>query len=245
MGTENQRMSTTSHSNVDPDEIEKFQSIASRWWDRDSEFKPLHDINPLRVDYIDRQCHGLAGKKLLDIGCGGGILAEALATRGAEVTGIDMAEQSLQVAQLHLHESGLQVDYQLSTAEEFAEHHPATYDVVTCLEMLEHVPDPDAIVAAAAKLLKPQGTMILSTLNRNPKSFALAIVGAEYVMGMIPRGTHQYRKFIKPSELASSLRAQGLDVRDITGIRYNPLRKSYSLGNDIDVNYLMAAGRND
>ena len=232
-------------ANVDPAEIEKFQSIASRWWDRDSEFKPLHDINPLRVDYIEQQAHGLDNKQILDIGCGGGILAEALAVRGAHVTGIDMAELSLQVANMHLHETKLQVDYQLSTAEDFADQHAGEFDVVTCLEMLEHVPDPVAVVAAAARLLKPDGLLVLSTINRNPKSFALAIVGAEYILDMIPRGTHEYRKFIKPSELASSVRANGLQVRDITGMRYHPLRQSYSLGNDIDVNYLMAAGRHD
>ena len=232
-------------SNVDPAEIEKFQSIASRWWDRDSEFKSLHDINPLRVDYIEQQARGLHNKKVLDIGCGGGILAEALAARGALVTGIDMAELSLQVARMHLHESKLQVDYQLSTAEEFADRHAGEFDVVTCLEMLEHVPDPDAVVAAATRLLKPDGLLVLSTINRNPKSFALAIVGAEYILNLIPRGTHEYRKFIKPSELAASVRASGLQVRDITGMRYHPIRKSYSLGTDIDVNYLMAARADD
>ena len=245
MGAKNQGMNTSSPNNVDPAEIEKFQSIASRWWDRNGEFKPLHDINPLRVDYIDGQVGGLGGKRVLDIGCGGGILAEAMAARGAAVTGIDMAEQSLQVARMHLHESGLEVDYRLATAEDFAERHAAKYDVVTCLEMLEHVPDADSIVAAASRLLKPDGILILSTLNRNPKSFALAIVGAEYVLGLLPRGTHEYRKFIKPSELAASLRANGLNLRDISGIRYNPLLKTYSLGDDIDVNYLMTASAND
>ena len=235
----------SSPANIDPAEIEKFQSLASRWWDRDGEFKPLHDINPLRVDYIESRAAGLDRKRVLDIGCGGGILAEALAARGARVTGIDVAEQSLQVARMHLHESNLEVDYQWSTAEDFAEQQPAAFDVVTCLEMLEHVPDPDAVVTAAARLLKPGGVLVLSTLNRNPKSFVLAIVGAEYVMGLIPRGTHQYRKFIKPSELAASVRASGLAVRDLSGLRYHPLRQTYSLGDDIDVNYLMTAGADD
>jgi 2-polyprenyl-6-hydroxyphenyl methylase/3-demethylubiquinone-9 3-methyltransferase len=228
-------------TNVDPAEIDKFQSIASRWWDRESEFKPLHDINPLRVRYIERQADGLAGKRVVDIGCGGGILAEALVQHGAQVTGIDMAELSLRVARLHLHESELQVDYQLTTAEAFAEQHAAQFDIVTCLEMLEHVPDPAAIIAAAARLLKPGGCLVLSTLNRNPKSFALAILGAEYVLGLIPRGTHHYRRFIKPSEMARQLRANGLGVRDISGMSYNPLSRSYSLGRDIDVNYLVTA----
>jgi 2-polyprenyl-6-hydroxyphenyl methylase/3-demethylubiquinone-9 3-methyltransferase len=228
-------------TNVDPAEIDKFQSIASRWWDRESEFKPLHDINPLRVDYIERQVGGLDGKQVVDIGCGGGILAEALAQRGALVTGIDMAEQSLKVARLHLHESELEIDYQLSTAEAFADDHAAGFDVVTCLEMLEHVPDPAAIIDAAVRLLKPGGCLILSTLNRNPKSFALAILGAEYVLGLIPRGTHQYRRFIKPSEMAAQLRANGMRVLDISGMSYNPLTRNYTLGRDIDVNYLMTA----
>jgi len=228
-------------TNVDPAEIDKFQSIASRWWDRESEFKPLHDINPLRVDYIERQVKGLAGKQVIDIGCGGGILTEALAQRGALMTGIDMAEQSLKVARLHLHESDLDIDYQLSTAEAFAEHNAARFDVVACLEMLEHVPDPAAIIDAAVRLLKPGGCLILSTLNRNPKSFALAILGAEYVLGLIPRGTHQYRRFIKPSEMAAQLRANGMRVLDISGMSYNPLTRNYTLGRDIDVNYLMTA----
>jgi 2-polyprenyl-6-hydroxyphenyl methylase/3-demethylubiquinone-9 3-methyltransferase len=227
--------------NVDPAEIDKFQSIASRWWDRESEFKPLHEINPLRVAYIERQAQGVAGKKILDVGCGGGILAEALAHKGAVVTGIDMAELSLKVAKMHLHESGLEVDYQLSTVEDFAQQNAAQFDIVTCLEMLEHVPDPASIIASASRLLKPDGMLCLSTLNRNPKSFALAILGAEYILRMLPRGTHEYKKFIKPSELAATLRANGMQLRDITGISYNPITKNYSLGRDIDVNYLMTA----
>ncbi len=232
-------------ANVDPAEIDKFQSIASRWWDRESEFKPLHDINPLRVAYIERQAQGVAGKKILDVGCGGGILAEALAHKGALVTGIDMAELSLKVAQMHLHESGLEVDYQLSTVEDFAQQNAAQFDIVTCLEMLEHVPDPASIIASASRLLKPDGMLCLSTLNRNPKSFALAILGAEYILRMLPRGTHEYKKFIKPSELAATLRANGMQLRDITGISYNPITKNYSLGRDIDVNYLMTASFDD
>lgn len=232
-------------ANVDAAEIDKFQSIASRWWDPASEFRPLHEINPLRVDYIERQCGNLADREILDIGCGGGILAEALAQRGAHVTGIDMAEMSLEVARMHRGESGLEIDYQLITAEEFAARNPGEFDIVTCLEMLEHVPDPASIVSAAARALKPDGRLVLSTLNRNPKSFALAILGAEYLLGVLPRGTHQYRRFIKPSELATALRASGMQPLDITGMSYNPLGRRYSLGRDIDVNYLMTASFDD
>lgn len=225
--------------NVDPAEIEKFQSIASRWWDPESEFKPLHDINPLRVDYIESRSGNLSAKKILDIGCGGGILAEAMALKGASVTGIDMAEMSLKVAKLHLHESKLDIDYQLITAEEFAQQNTGEFDIVTCLEMLEHVPDAASIVAAAASLLKPDGHLFFSTINRNPKAFVLAILGAEYILNMIPRGTHDYKKFIKPSELASAVRANQMEVIDITGMTYNPLTRHYRLGRDVDVNYLM------
>jgi len=225
--------------NVDPAEIEKFQSLASRWWDPESEFKPLHDINPLRVDYIESRSGKLSAKKILDIGCGGGILAEALALKGANVTGIDMAEMSLKVAKLHLHESELDIDYQLITAEEFAQQNAGEFDIVTCLEMLEHVPDAASIVAAAVSLLKPDGHLFFSTINRNPKAFVLAILGAEYILNMIPRGTHDYKKFIKPSELASAVRANQMEVIDITGMTYNPLTRHYRLGRDVDVNYLM------
>ncbi len=225
--------------NVDPAEIEKFQSIASRWWDPESEFKPLHDINPLRVDYIESRSGNLSAKKILDIGCGGGILAEAMALKGASVTGIDMAEMSLKVAKLHLHESELDIDYQLITAEEFAQQNAGEFDIVTCLEMLEHVPDAASIVAAAASLLKPDGHLFFSTINRNPKAFVLAILGAEYILNMIPRGTHDYKKFIKPSELASAVRANQMEVIDITGMTYNPLTRHYRLDPDVDVNYLM------
>lgn len=227
-------------ANVDPAELDKFQSIASRWWDPESEFKPLHDINPLRVEYIEQHCNGLEGKKVLDIGCGGGILAEALAANGAKVTGIDLAEKSLNIANMHLHESDLEVDYQLISAEEMAEKNPQQYDVVTCLEMLEHVPDPASIIKAASQCLKPDGHIFFSTLNRNPKSFLLAIVGAEYLLNMLPKGTHQYDSFIKPSELSRAARNNGLEVCDISGIIYNPLTQHYKLSDsDIDVNYLM------
>ena len=225
--------------NVDDAEIEKFSALASRWWDKESEFKTLHDINPLRIDYIEQQCGGLAGKKVLDIGCGGGILSEAMAARGAEVIGIDMADLSLDVARMHLHESGLSVDYQKTTAEQFAEENVGQFDIVTCLEMLEHVPDPASIIQAAAKALKPDGSIVLSTLNRNAKSFLLAIVGAEYIMKMLPKGTHEYEKFLKPSELAQAARAAALDVTDISGMSYSPLSRSYRISEDVDINYLM------
>lgn len=226
--------------NVDQAEINKFQALASRWWDTESEFKTLHDINPVRVQYIEQQGNGLKGKQVLDIGCGGGILSEAMAARGASVTGIDMAEQSLEVARLHLLESGLQIDYQQITAESLAEQKPQQFDIITCLEMLEHVPDPSSIIQSAAKMLKPDGCLVLSTLNRNPKSYLLAIVAAEYVMKMLPKGTHEYDKFLKPSELARAARQSGLEVNDVTGMSYNPLTRQYSLGQDVDVNYLMS-----
>jgi 2-polyprenyl-6-hydroxyphenyl methylase/3-demethylubiquinone-9 3-methyltransferase len=225
--------------NVDPVEIEKFQSIASRWWDTESEFKPLHDINPLRCDYIEQRSDGLKDKLVLDIGCGGGILAEALTQRGAKVTGIDMADISLDVAKMHLHESKLEIDYQLVTVEAFSEDHAGEFDVVTCLEMLEHVPDPESIVASAAKLLKPGGHLFFSTINRNMKSFALAIIAAEYLLNMVPKGTHDYKKLIKPSELASTLRANELNLLDISGITYNPFTKHYKLSRDVDINYIL------
>ena len=207
-------------ANIDPDEIDKFSALASRWWDSESEFKTLHDINPVRISYIEQQCAGLEGKKVLDIGCGGGILAEAMAARGAEVTGIDMAEASLEVARLHLLESGLEVDYQLTMAEQFCAEHRQQYDVITCMELLEHVPDPSSIIISAAQALKPDGRLMLSTLNRNPKSFMLAIVAAEYVMNMLPKGTHDYQKFLKPSELAKAARAAGYED-NARRIRYN------------------------
>ena len=229
-------------SNADPIELEKFSQLAHKWWDPNSEFKPLHQINPLRLGYIDRAV-SLAGKTVLDVGCGGGILSEALADAGATVTGIDLADKSLSVAKLHLLESGKQVEYRKVAAESLAEERPALYDVVTCMEMLEHVPDPAAIVAACAKLVKPGGHVFFSTLNRNPKSYLFAIIGAEYVLNLLPRGTHDYAKFIKPSELAQWCRNAGLGVSEVTGMSYNPLDKSYSLGRDTSVNYLLASQR--
>lgn len=225
--------------NVDPLEIRKFSENAHRWWDPNSEFKPLHDLNPLRLDYIDRKA-SISGKRVLDIGCGGGILSEAMARRGAAVTGIDLNEKALKVARLHMLESRVKVDYQLSSAEAFAAQHPAEYDVITCLEMLEHVPDPASVVSAAALLVRPGGWLFFSTLNRNPKSYLLAVLGAEYVLGMLPRGTHDYAKFIKPSELARFCRAAGLEVDEVRGIHYHPLTQTFSLADSPDVNYLLA-----
>jgi 2-polyprenyl-6-hydroxyphenyl methylase/3-demethylubiquinone-9 3-methyltransferase len=228
-------------SNVDPQEIHKFEQLASRWWDRNSEFKPLHDINPLRANWIDERAD-LAGAQLLDVGCGGGILCEAMAQRGAVVTGIDMGEAPLAVGNLHKLESGLEINYLKSTAEDFAEENPEKFDTVTCLEMLEHVPDPSAVVSACAKLTKPGGTVVFSTINRNPKSYLLAIIGVEYVLRMLPKGTHEYEKFIRPSELANWARNTGLEIYDMTGLLYNPLTKKYSLDtNDVDVNYMLCA----
>lgn len=232
-------MSTQSGTaNVDPDEIAKFEALASRWWDPTSEFKPLHDINPLRLEFIDERV-GLAGKKALDVGCGGGLLSEAMAAKGAQVTGIDMGDAPLSVAKLHLKESDLQVDYQKIQAEVLAEQTPASYDVVTCLEMLEHVPDPSVVVAACAKLVKPGGSVFFSTINRNAKSFLFAIVGAEYVLNLLPRGTHEYEKLIKPSELDTWGRDAGLMLKEMTGMHYNPFSKVYRLGPGVGVNYLM------
>jgi 2-polyprenyl-6-hydroxyphenyl methylase/3-demethylubiquinone-9 3-methyltransferase len=228
---------TQQHINIDEHEVAKFRELAPRWWDPDGECKPLHDINPLRLRFM-QEITDLKGKRILDVGCGGGILSEGLARQGAEVTAIDASTETLAVAQLHLHESGLQVDYRHITVEELANQEPNRYDVVTCMEMLEHVPDPASVVAACAQLVKPAGHVFLSTLNRNPKAFMLAIVGAEYVLGMLPKGTHNYRQFIRPSELESWARDAGLNLKKLKGITYNPLFKSYSLGDDIDVNYL-------
>ena len=226
--------------NADELELQKFSALAHRWWDPNSEFKPLHDINPLRLDYIDRHAH-IAGKKILDVGCGGGILSESMAVRGAEVTGIDLGEKQLKVAKLHLLETGQKVDYRLIAAEALAEEQPEQFDVVTCLEMLEHVPDPASIVRACAQLVKPGGQLFFSTLNRNPKSYLFAIIGAEYLLNLLPRGTHDYAKFIKPSELARFCRDAGLAVEEVIGMNYNPLSTIYSLGPDTTVNYLIAA----
>jgi 2-polyprenyl-6-hydroxyphenyl methylase/3-demethylubiquinone-9 3-methyltransferase len=226
-------------TNADPIELEKFSQLAHKWWDPNSEFKPLHDINPLRLGYINRLA-GLAGKDILDVGCGGGILAEGMAALQANVTGIDLADKSLQVAKLHLLESGRQVNYRKIAVEALAEEQPGQFDVVTCLEMLEHVPDPQSIIDACAKLAKPGGWLFFSTLNRNPKSYLLAILGAEYLLKMLPAGTHDYAKFIRPAELAQFCRNAGLDLSDITGMSYNPLSKTYALGQDTGVNYLVA-----
>jgi 2-polyprenyl-6-hydroxyphenyl methylase/3-demethylubiquinone-9 3-methyltransferase len=227
--------------NVDPAEVAKFEQLASRWWDRNSEFKPLHDINPLRANWIDKLAP-VAEKKVLDVGCGGGILCEALAQRGAFVTGIDMGEAPLAVGKLHQLESGVEVDYQKSTAEAFAQDHAESFDVVTCLEMLEHVPDPGSVVAACAAMTKPGGTLFFSTINRNPKSYLLAIIGVEYVLGMLPKGTHEYGKFIRPAELGQWIRKAGLELDQMTGLTYNPLTKTYRLTeSDVDVNYMICA----
>ena len=225
--------------NVDPQELEKFNELAHRWWDPEAEFKPLHDINPLRLDYIDKLA-GLKGKTVLDVGCGGGILSESMAARGAHVTGIDLGEKALKVAQLHLRETGNQVDYRKIAVEDLAREQPQHYDVVTCMEILEHVPVPASTVQACAELVKPGGHVIFSTINRNLKSYLFAVIGAEYVLGLLPRGTHDYAKFIKPSELAQSCRNAGLNLADLTGLSYNPLTKVYSLGKDTDVNYMIA-----
>ena len=226
-------------SNVDASEISKFSELAHRWWDPNSEFKPLHDINPLRLDWIDRHAQ-LAGKRVIDVGCGGGILSESMADRGADVTGIDLGEKALKVARLHLLESGRKVDYRHTAAEDMAAQNPAAFDVVTCMEMLEHVPSPASIVQACAQLASPGGWVFFSTLNRNLKSYAFAVLGAEYLLKMLPKGTHDYAKFIKPAELAGFARGAGLEVVDLVGMTYNPLTRIYALENDTGVNYLMA-----
>jgi 2-polyprenyl-6-hydroxyphenyl methylase/3-demethylubiquinone-9 3-methyltransferase len=227
-------------TNVDPLELDKFSELAHRWWDPRSEFKPLHDINPLRLSYIE-DIAGLAGKTVLDVGCGGGILAESMAARGASVTGIDLADKPLKVAQLHLLESGLQVEYRKISAEALAEETPERYDVVTCMELLEHVPRPAETVRACAALARPGGWVFFSTINRNPKSYLLAVIGAEYVLRLLPRGTHEYAKFIKPSELAGMSRSAGLETSGVIGMTYNPFTREYALGRDTDVNYILHA----
>ncbi|TXH70021.1 MAG: bifunctional 2-polyprenyl-6-hydroxyphenol methylase/3-demethylubiquinol 3-O-methyltransferase UbiG [Thiothrix sp.] len=224
--------------NVDPNEIRKFESIAHRWWDPESEFKPLHAINPLRLNYVDERA-GLKNKRVLDVGCGGGILAESMARRGASVKGIDLGEGPLSVASLHALDSQVEVDYQQIAVEALAEQEAGQYDIVTCMEMLEHVPVPESVIQACARLVKPGGDVFFSTINRNPKAFMLAVVGAEYLLNMLPKGTHEYAKFIRPSELEFAARQARLSLQDIKGMTYNPLFQSYRLGKDIDVNYLM------
>ena len=224
--------------NVDPLELKKFADLAHRWWDKNSEFKPLHEINPLRLDHIDAKV-GLHGKSVLDVGCGGGILAESMAARGATVTGIDLGDKPLKVAKLHLLESGQSVDYRLISAEDLALERPHSFDLVTCMEMLEHVPDPAATVRACATLVKPGGWVFFSTINRNAKAYLFAIIGAEYVLNLLPRGTHDYAKFLQPSELANLSRQAELRVDHLIGMSYNPFSKVYSLGSDTSVNYIM------
>lgn len=231
--------------NVDDHEIAKFEAVASTWWDLEGEFKPLHRINPLRLSYIIDAAEGVFGKKVLDVGCGGGILSESLAREGAQVTGLDMGAEPLQIARLHALESGVDVNYIQQTVEEHADQHAGQYDIVTCMEMLEHVPDPESIVRACARLVKPNGHVFFSTLNRNPKSFLFAIVGAEYLLRMVPKGTHNFKKFIRPSELLHWIDATPLREQDIIGITFNPLLNQFSLRKDIDVNYMIHTRRDD
>lgn len=226
-------------TNADQAELDKFSALAHRWWDPQSEFRPLHEINPLRLEWIDSLA-GIAGKRVIDVGCGGGILAEAMAELGGQVTGIDLSDKALKVAKLHLLESGREVEYLAVAAEHLAEDRPEGYDVVTCMEMLEHVPEPASTIAACASLCKPGGWLFFSTLNRNPKSYLFAIIGAEYVLNLLPKGTHDWARFIKPAELTRYTRQAALDLVEIKGMSYNPLTKVYSLGQDTDVNYLIA-----
>ena len=235
-------MTTVDSGNVDAEEIAKFEALASRWWDPHSEFKPLHDLNPLRLNYIDERAD-LHGKSVLDIGCGGGILAESMAWRGARVLGIDMGDAPLRVAELHALETGAEISYQKISAEQMAAENPGSFDVVTCLEMLEHVPNPDSIMAACATLVKPGGKVFFSTINRNVKSYLYAIVGAEYLLNLLPRGTHQHQRFIKPSELGKAIRENGLTLQELSGISYNPIQKSYKLDRDPAVNYIAYASK--
>jgi len=228
--------------NADPAELEKFSQLAHRWWDPQGEFRPLHEINPLRLDWIDERV-GLAGKRVLDVGCGGGILTEAMAARGASVTGTDLSEKSLRIAELHLLQSNAAVTYERVSAEDYAERHPGAFDVVTCMELLEHVPQPSSIVAACARLVRPGGQVFFSTINRNPKSYLFAVIGAEYILRLLPRGTHDYLRFIKPSELSRHAREAGLRSVELIGMTYNPLTREYRLGRDCDVNYLLRCVR--
>ena len=226
------------NANADPAELAKFSALAHRWWDPTSEFKPLHDINPLRLDYIDEQCGGLRGKTVLDVGCGGGILAEAMARSGADVTAIDLSEKALSVAKLHQLESGIAVDYRFIAVETLADQMAGAFDVVTCMELLEHVPDPASTIAACARLAKPGGLVFCSTINRNPKSYLFAIIGAEYVLKLLPRGTHDYGKFLQPAEVVAFARKARLETADLIGMTYNPLTKVYKLEADTSVNYI-------
>ncbi len=235
-------MSTT--SNADPAELDKFGQLAHRWWDPVSEFRPLHEINPLRLAWIDARAP-VSGKQVLDVGCGGGILTEAMAAKGADVCGIDLSDRALKVAELHLLETRLPVRYECVSAEALADRTPGTFDIVTCMELLEHVPEPASTVAACAKLLKPGGHAFFSTINRNPKAYLFAVVGAEYLLKLLPKGTHDYMRFIKPSELAAACRAAGLRCEEFTGMSYNPLSKKYSLGEDCSVNYTAHCVRED
>jgi len=226
--------------NADPAELQKFAALAHRWWDPNSEFRPLHEINPLRLNYIDGKVD-LKGKRVLDVGCGGGILSESMSRKGADVTGIDLGEKALKVAQLHKLESGVAVNYRLVSVEALAQEMPESFDVVTCMEMLEHVPDPAAVVRACSALVKPGGTLFFSTINRNPKAYLFAVIAAEYILNLLPRGTHDYEKFIKPSELSSWGRQAGLNVVGLKGMSYNPLTRHYWLGDDVSVNYILHA----
>lgn len=230
---------TSFSQNVDPQEIAKFEAVASRWWDLEGEFKPLHRINPLRLGYINQRSGGIFGKKILDVGCGGGILAESMAREGAKVTGLDMGAEPLQVARLHALEQGVSVDYIQETVEHHATEHAGEYDIVTCMEMLEHVPDPQSVVAACAKLVKPGGHVFFSTINRNGKAWLMAVIGAEYVLRMVPKGTHDVKKFIKPAELLHWIDQTSLRERHMTGLHFNPLTNHFSLGPGVDVNYLL------
>ncbi|HIF9075933.1 TPA: bifunctional 2-polyprenyl-6-hydroxyphenol methylase/3-demethylubiquinol 3-O-methyltransferase UbiG [Photobacterium damselae] len=229
----------TKQLNVDPAEISKFEDMASRWWDPEGEFKPLHQINPLRLNFVIDKADGLFGKKVLDVGCGGGILAESMAVEGADVTGLDMGKEPLTVARLHALETGVKLKYVQATAEEHAEENPQAYDVVTCMEMLEHVPDPASVIAACAKMVKPGGHVFFSTLNRNIKSYLFAIVGAEHLLKIVPKGTHHHEKFIRPSEMMAMIDRTELQDKHITGLHYNPLTNTYRLGTNVDVNYIV------
>lgn len=231
----------TTQSNVDPAEIAKFNDIAARWWDPEGEFKPLHLLNPTRLSYISEQMGGLFGRKIIDVGCGGGILAESMARAGAEVTGIDMATDGLNVARLHALESGLTLDYQQSTAESFAKLHPSSFELVTCMEMLEHVPDPASVIQACADLAAPGATLIFSTINKTPKAYLFAILGAEHLLRLVPKGTHQFAKFIRPSVLMRYIESAGLELVDATGLHFNPLQNSFKMAPGLDVNYFVVA----